>query len=84
MIEKKRLHLGCGLITPDGWINMDGSWNAWMAKYPFIRKFIEVFKFVPTSQTSIDWNREIFIDDIRKPLPSLKTIRFPSFIPLTL
>lgn len=35
--EPKLLNLGCGHITPDGWINVDGSNRAWLAsKWPRI------------------------------------------------
>lgn len=37
----KKLHLGSGTIAPKDWINIDGSWNAWLAKYPLLKKIIK-------------------------------------------
>ena len=33
-----RVLLGCGLTTPSVWVNVDGSWNAKLAKHPFLRR----------------------------------------------
>ena len=65
----KRLHLGCGLNTPEGWIHVDGSWNAWSAKYPLLRKVLKTIHLLPAELGGIAWNQDILIHDLRKPLP---------------
>ena len=65
----KRLHLGCGLNTPEGWINLDGSWNAWLAKHPIVRRVLKALHVLPASLLDIPWSPDILIHDVRKPLP---------------
>jgi predicted SAM-dependent methyltransferase len=67
--EARRLHLGCGSNTPEGWIHVDGSWNAWAAKYPLLRKALKAIHLLPADLEGIAWNRDILIHDLRKPLP---------------
>lgn len=67
--HKNRLHLGCGLTTPDGWINIDGSWNARLAKYPILRRIAHSLHWVPSDKAAVPWSSKIFIHDVRKPLP---------------
>lgn len=31
-----KVNLGCGLVAHDGWVNVDGSLNAWLANHPFV------------------------------------------------
>ncbi len=72
VLERKdlaRVNLGCGLQTPSGWLNIDGSYNARLAKHPFIRRALAWFNFLPADTLNIPWNSSIFIHDIRKPLP---------------
>jgi len=69
VMEMKRLHLGCGLNTPEGWTHVDGSWNAWLAKYPILRKVLKAFYLLPVDLKDISWNPDILIHDVRKPLP---------------
>ncbi len=65
----RKLHLGCGLVQPEGWINLDGSWNAWLATHPFLRSVIGALGLVPRSQLAIAWGRDTLVHDVRKPLP---------------
>ena len=65
----KRLHIGCGLNTPQEWINLDGSWNAWLAKFPRTRKILKSTPLAPKWLFEIEWSSEILIHDVRKPLP---------------
>jgi len=67
--EDRRLHIGCANITPSGWINMDGSWNAWLARYPIVRRLFGTLGLVPRDKLGIDWESAIMIHDIRKGLP---------------
>jgi predicted SAM-dependent methyltransferase len=67
--SKNRLHLGCGLTTPAGWINIDGSWNARLAKHPVLRRLASSLRLISTDKASIPWAATIFIHDVRKPLP---------------
>lgn len=67
--RKNRLHLGCGLTTPDGWINIDGSWNARLAKHPTLRRVAHSLHLVPPDKVDVPWSSRIFIHDVRKPLP---------------
>ena len=66
---KNRLHLGCGLTTPVGWINIDGSWNARLAKHPVLRRIAHSLRLVSADKLSVPWNPAIFIHDVRNPLP---------------
>ena len=65
----EKLHLGCGLNTPSGWLNVDGSWNALFAKFRFLRKFLSKLGIIDQSKVNINWDHKIFIHDVRKPLP---------------
>ena len=65
----RRLHLGCGLVQPEGWINVDGSWNAWLAKHPFLRAVVGTLGLVPRNQLEVAWGRDTLVHDVRKPLP---------------
>jgi SAM-dependent methyltransferase len=67
--QPKRVHLGCGLKTPGGWINLDGSWNAWLGKYPTVRRVLKALDLLPSSAIGIPWSPDILIHDVRKPLP---------------
>lgn len=64
-----RLNLGCGLLAPQGWVNVDGSWNARLAQYPFIRRMLSSLRILPPGRMEIPWSSSIFIHDVRKPLP---------------
>ena len=64
-----KLHLGCGMISPDGWINVDGSWNARLAKHPFWRKVLTATSIITKDQSNVAWNPKIITRDVRKPLP---------------
>jgi predicted SAM-dependent methyltransferase len=64
-----RVNLGCGLQTPSGWINVDGSWNARLAKHPWIRRALLSLNLLPADTLNIPWSSSIFIHDIRQPLP---------------
>lgn len=65
----KKLHLGSGNHTPSGWVNVDGSWNAWLAKFPTIRKIFKILRLLPSEYLDMNWNKDIVIHDITKPLP---------------
>jgi predicted SAM-dependent methyltransferase len=67
--ESLRLNLGCGLQAPDGWVNVDGSWNARLAKRPLLRRLLTSMHFIAKDKYAIPWSSKIFIHDIRKPLP---------------
>lgn len=64
-----KLHIGCGQNTPEGWVNLDASWNAWMAKYPLMRRFLKILQLIPADVADIPWNKNVVIHDVQKPLP---------------
>lgn len=64
-----RLHLGCGMTAPPGWVNVDGSWNARLAKHPFLRRALAALHLLSPEKAAVPWNPNIVIHDIRKPLP---------------
>ena len=53
----KKLNLGCGDKTPEGWINVDYAWGA---KIPLLNKL---------DITNVKWDSEITIHNLLKPLP---------------
>jgi predicted SAM-dependent methyltransferase len=64
-----KLHLGCGLNVVEGWVNIDGSWNARLAKYPRLRRALAVARVVPPESAKVEWRGDLRILDVRDPLP---------------
>jgi len=59
-----RLHLGCGTTTPPGWVNVDGSLGARLAKLPALRPLLRA-----SGAFRIDWSPSITVLDLRRPFP---------------
>src|SRR5438105_2893856 len=64
-----RLHVGCGFNTPNGWINMDSSWGARLAKHPQLHRAARTLRLAPEKQFEYQWCTNILLHDLRKPLP---------------
>jgi SAM-dependent methyltransferase len=60
----QKINLGCGAQIVDGWINVDYSVGAKMAKIPFFSAINRVLKIFST-----EWDKRIFLHDLRKPFP---------------
>lgn len=59
-----RLHLGCGTVTPAGWVNVDAALGARLARLGPLRGLLRalgVFR--------LDWPPGITIHDLRRPFP---------------
>ena len=53
MDSPRLLNLGCGHVTPDGWINVDGSNRAWLAsKLPFVNRALVSLKILSPTEFS--------------------------------
>lgn len=66
-----KLNIGSGLITPYGWVNIDSSWNARLAKWPKLRKILGRLHLLPVYLVEIPWPSNITVFDVRKGLPYL-------------
>jgi predicted SAM-dependent methyltransferase len=64
-----RLHLGCGPITPAGWVNLDGSWNFWLSGRPRLRRMLEALTLIPVMPSYRKGVPGAVVHDIRRPLP---------------
>lgn len=64
-----KLHLGCGLNVVEGWLNIDGSWNARLAKYPRVRRALAAAHVIPREAAKVQWRGDLRILDVRDPLP---------------
>lgn len=59
-----RLHLGCGTVVADGWVNVDYAVGARLRNIPVLGGMVGKLGILNT-----DWNPEIVVHDLRKPLP---------------
>jgi predicted SAM-dependent methyltransferase len=64
-----QLHLGCGLTVPAGWVNVDGSSQVVLARYPFLKRLLVKARLYPASQAAIPWSPKVMRLDLRRPLP---------------
>jgi predicted SAM-dependent methyltransferase len=64
-----KLNLGCGLVAPEGWVNIDSSYNARLAKYPRLRGLLGKIKILPKKILEIPWPENIIALDVRRRLP---------------
>ena len=68
---KRKLNLGCGPGAPvlDEWMNLDGSWNAWLAKHSVVRQFLRAFHLLPESLLDMPWRPDVIVHDVIRTLP---------------
>jgi SAM-dependent methyltransferase len=64
-----KLNLGCGPTAPAGWLNMDGSWNAWMSNHSRLRKVLTAFGVISKNNSGAQWSVRPLVHDLTKPLP---------------
>ncbi|MBF0399295.1 MAG: methyltransferase domain-containing protein [Magnetococcales bacterium] len=65
----EQLHLGCGRFAPDGWLNTDGSWHVWLARWPLMRRVATWTRMLPQEHSAQPWPDSIMHLDLRRPLP---------------
>jgi ubiquinone/menaquinone biosynthesis C-methylase UbiE len=69
MVQMEKLNLGCGPNAPSGWLNVDGSWNAWFSYHPHLRKMLEAVGLINSTNQGAHWNVRPIVHDLRRPLP---------------
>jgi ubiquinone/menaquinone biosynthesis C-methylase UbiE len=64
----EKLNLGCGPTAPSGWLNVDGSWNAWFSNHPHLRKVLKAVGVINPNHGA-QWIVRPLVHDLTKPLP---------------
>lgn len=65
-----RLNLGSGPHVANGWVSLDASWNAWLARRPFVRSLLNRLNLIPQHHNDVGWpTRGILVHDVRRGLP---------------
>jgi SAM-dependent methyltransferase len=64
-----RLNLGCGPNAPAGWLNVDGSWNAWLSNHTYLHKTLRTIGVISRNNPVAQWNVRPLVHDLTKPLP---------------
>jgi SAM-dependent methyltransferase len=64
-----KINLGSWAHAPASWINVDGSWNAWLSQRPRLRRAAETLRVLPEWASETRWPPNIVVHDLRKPLP---------------
>ena len=68
MQQHDKLHLGCGATMPEGWLNVDGSWNVRLSRHPMLHALLRASRVIP-KETRSDYRTDICWADVTKPLP---------------
>jgi SAM-dependent methyltransferase len=63
------INLGCGLSVAPGWINIDNSPNARLARYPWVRGTLWKLGILSDLHYSVKWSASIQNYDLKKKLP---------------
>ena len=63
------LHLGCGLTTPAGWLNVDGSPQVVLARRPWLKGLLLATGLLPRQQADILWSAAVVRLNLTRPLP---------------
>ena len=64
-----RINLGSWAHAPASWINVEGSWNAWLSQRPRLRRLAEAARILPEWASETQWPPNIVVHNLRKPLP---------------
>jgi predicted SAM-dependent methyltransferase len=65
----KAVNIGCGTSVAAGWINIDNSPNAWLAKYPRLRWMLWKLRILSDQRYRVNWHESVLIHDVKKKLP---------------
>lgn len=65
VLEGVRVNVGSGPAAADGWINLDGSWQAWFAGRPLLAWIVGVV----AGREVGGWSPSIQCHDVRRRLP---------------
>ena len=68
-IHKPKLNLGCGPNAPKDWVNIDGSWNAWISNHPQVPKVFTFLRVISKNNAGARWNVRPLVHDLTRPLP---------------
>ena len=63
------LHLGCGLTSPPGWLNVDGSFQVVLARNPWLKKLLVASGIFPKKQAELPWSPRVQRINLSNPLP---------------
>ena len=64
-VSPDRVNLGCGPYAPPGWLNVDGSWNAWFAHHKYLRRGLELVGVINASNQGVNWQVSPLVHDLR-------------------
>jgi predicted SAM-dependent methyltransferase len=64
-----RINLGCGLDAPPGWVNIDNSPNAKLAKRPAVRMLLHKIGLLDRAHYDVPWPTNIMTIDVCRGLP---------------
>lgn len=64
-----RLHLGCGLTAPAGWLNVDGSFQTVLARRPWLKRLLISTNILPPKQAEIPWSPSVVRLNLTRSLP---------------
>jgi SAM-dependent methyltransferase len=65
----EKVNLGCGPSAPVNWLNVDGSWNAWLSNHKGLRQALKVFGIIGRDIPGANWSVRPLVHDLAKPLP---------------
>jgi SAM-dependent methyltransferase len=68
-VADRRLNLGCGTTSAPGWVNMDGSWAAWLSRHRAVRRALIRGGILPERVGEGDWPDDVIVRDLRRTLP---------------
>ena len=68
MSDALYLNVGCGLVAPQDWINIDGSYSAIFAKSPVTRPLARWLRGASAAEAR-GWPTNITVMDVRRGLP---------------
>lgn len=63
------LHVGCGPITPEGWVNLDASWNLLAARVPGLRSVLQATGLISANAAQFQWSNHIRYCNVNNGLP---------------
>ncbi|MFH1131686.1 MAG: hypothetical protein V1754_10145, partial [Pseudomonadota bacterium] len=68
MAENLKINIGCGqaATSADGWVNIDKSPNAWLAKHKGVRWVLKTLRMVPSTTYKTNYREDVQVVDVQK------------------